>query len=127
LCQSEPFTNRVTANSAGVAYPAITEIKLKAFEIGVPPLPEQAAITRFLNASSAKIGDAITGARREIELLHEYRTRLTADVVAGKLDVRSAAVELSASERVAEDERGDAVSGETGFCMEEHKAREESR
>ena len=33
-------------------------------------------------------------ARRQIELLEEYRTRLIADVVTGKLDVREAAAEL---------------------------------
>jgi type I restriction enzyme S subunit len=31
---------------------------------------------------------------REIELLREYRTRLVADVVTGKLDVREAAARL---------------------------------
>ena len=33
---------------------------------------------------------------REIELLREYRTRLVADVVTGKLDVRDAARDLPA-------------------------------
>ena len=33
-------------------------------------------------------------ARREIGLLREYRTRLIADVVTGKLDVREAAAKL---------------------------------
>ena len=32
--------------------------------------------------------------QREIELLREYRTRLIADVVTGKLDVREAAAKL---------------------------------
>ena len=32
--------------------------------------------------------------QREIDLLREYRTRLIADVVTGKLDVREAAAEL---------------------------------
>ena len=34
------------------------------------------------------------GHRREIALLREYRTRLIADVVTGKLDVRAAAAAL---------------------------------
>ena len=37
---------------------------------------------------------AIARARRQIELLEEYRTRLIADVVTGKLDVRAAATGL---------------------------------
>jgi len=36
----------------------------------------------------------IDRARREIKLLCEYRTRLIADVVTGKLDVREAAARL---------------------------------
>ena len=37
---------------------------------------------------------AIARAHRQIELLQEYRTRLIADVVTGKLDVREAAARL---------------------------------
>ena len=44
--------------------------------------------------STADIEAAIIRARRQIELLQEYRTRLIADVVTGKLDVREAAGEL---------------------------------
>jgi type I restriction enzyme S subunit len=35
---------------------------------------------------------------REIFLIHEYRTRLVADVVTGQLDVREAAARLPADE-----------------------------
>ena len=51
--------------------------------IPIPPRPEQTAIAGFL--------DRVV---REVELLHEYRTRLIADVVTGKLDVRKAAATL---------------------------------
>jgi len=37
---------------------------------------------------------AISRLNREIDLLREYRTRLVADVVTGKLDVREAAAAL---------------------------------
>ena len=37
---------------------------------------------------------AIARARRQIGLVQEYRTRLIADVVTGKLDVREAAANL---------------------------------
>ncbi len=43
--------------------------------------------TTFLNT-------AIARTEREIALMQEYRTRLTADVVTGKLDVRPAAAHL---------------------------------
>ena len=43
---------------------------------------------------TADIRTAIDHAECEIELLSEYRTRLIADVVTGKLDVREAAGRL---------------------------------
>ena len=62
--------------------------------VPLPPLYEQAAIVEYLDKATAGIGAAIARARRQIELLEEYRTRLVADVVTGKLDVREAAAQL---------------------------------
>ena len=56
-----------------------------------PPLAEQAAIAAYLDKQTAAIDAAITRARREIDLLSEYRTRLIADVVTGQVDVREVA------------------------------------
>ena len=42
------------------------------------------------------MSDAIARTEREIALMQEYRTRLTADLVTGKLDVREAAAHLPA-------------------------------
>ncbi len=60
----------------------------------VPSLAEQAAIVRYLDQTTAGIGAAVARTRRQIELFNEYRTRLIADVVSGKLDVREAAANL---------------------------------
>ena len=59
-----------------------------------PPPDEQSCIVRFLDKTTSDIDTAIDGARRQIEALREYRTRLIADVVTGKLDVRQAAARL---------------------------------
>jgi type I restriction enzyme S subunit len=59
-----------------------------------PPLAEQSQIIRYLDKATTDIDIFITRANREIELLREYRTRLIADVVTGKLDVREAAASL---------------------------------
>jgi type I restriction enzyme S subunit len=67
---------------------------LAKLRILAPPLPEQTAIVEYLDAKSAKIDTAIASARREIDLLREYRTRLIADVVTGKVDVREVAARL---------------------------------
>ena len=65
-----------------------------AFCLPIPPLEEQIAIRKFLSTELATSNTAISRLEREIELLREYRTRLVADVVTGKLDVREAAALL---------------------------------
>ena len=52
------------------------------------------ANVEYLDKATADIDSAIARARHEIALLNEYRTRLIADVVTGKLDVREAAPQL---------------------------------
>ena len=60
-------------------------------DLPIPPSGEQREIALALGEATANIDTAITRTRRQIELLREYRTRLIADVVTGKLDVRAAA------------------------------------
>ena len=67
---------------------------VKNYQILLPPLDEQLALVKYINKATADIDAAIASARRQIELVQEYRTRLIADVVTGKLDVRAAAAEL---------------------------------
>ena len=53
----------------------------------------------------------INQTRRQIDLLREYRTRLIADVVTGKLDVREATVALPEVDPLAaEDTLDDIIS-----------------
>jgi len=47
-----------------------------------------------LAKETAEIDHIISSTQREIDLLKEYRTRLIADVVTGKLDVRAVAADL---------------------------------
>ena len=68
---------------------------LKNLPVILPPtLSEQKAIVEYLDKTTAEIDAAIARARRQVELVQEYRTRLIADVVTGKLDVRDAAALL---------------------------------
>lgn len=59
-----------------------------------PPLAEQQSIVASVTRDTASLTEAAERAEREIHLLREYRTRLIADVVTGKLDVREAAARL---------------------------------
>ena len=60
----------------------------------VPPVDEQQAIVNFYNEVVVDIDHVINQTRHQIELVQEHRTRLIADVVTGKLDVREAAAAL---------------------------------
>lgn len=60
----------------------------------LPPLSEQIALLDFLTNEQRPLVAAIARLEREITLLREYRTRLVADVVTGKLDVRAVAAAL---------------------------------
>ena len=78
----------------GVTVMHIYSQELRRLLLPLPPLGEQRAIARYLDQATASIDASIGRARHEIELLGEYRTRLIADVVTGKLDVREVAADL---------------------------------
>jgi len=63
----------------------------------IPPKDEQQRIVDSISIDTATLNTAIARTEREIALMQEYRTRLTADVVTGKLDVRAAASAISPS------------------------------
>ena len=59
-----------------------------------PPPIEQVEIADAIEDACCRIDAGIHRVRQEMALLREYRTRLIADVVTGKLDVREAAARL---------------------------------
>ena len=61
---------------------------VKNYPMLLPPLAEQVATVKYIRKITGDISGAIDHARRQIELMEEYRTRLIADVVTGKIDVR---------------------------------------
>jgi type I restriction enzyme, S subunit len=71
-------------------------------KIPIPTLSDQQRITELV-LLEARLADSV---RRIIQTVREYRTRLFADVVMGKLDVRDAAAELpdEATPDIAEDD-----------------------
>jgi type I restriction enzyme S subunit len=74
--------------------PAIGESEVREIKVAVPPVSEQRVVVRYILEETHGITTAINRFEREIDLLREYRTRLVADVVTGKLDVREAATRL---------------------------------
>ena len=95
----------------GVTRYGLSQGGIKSVNVPQPPLKEQTAIVEHIDKATASIDSAITRTRRQIDLLHEYRTRLIADVVTGKLDVREAAAQLT-------DEAGDRDPIDEGYPVE---------
>ncbi|KNX40411.1 EcoKI restriction-modification system protein HsdS [Roseovarius tolerans] len=97
VLQSGTFIERVIRASIGVAYPAISEGRLCTLHVTFPPeLTEQKAILDHIASETAAFDTAIEKAQNEIALIREYRERLIADVVTGKLDVRDVAIKAPA-------------------------------
>jgi type I restriction enzyme S subunit len=65
-----------------------------AVDLPFPPIEEQRQIATTLEAALSDTAKIAERAKKEIDLLKEWRTRLIADVVTGKLDVREAAAML---------------------------------
>lgn len=80
--------------SISAAQPGLSVERIQRLAIPYPSLDEQEAIVRHMEDDTANIERGLTCVRDEVALLREFRTRLVADVVTGKLDVRAAAAAL---------------------------------
>jgi len=104
-------TDAFHRNKIDNAIPHLTGEMLRAHRFAFPPIYEQKKIASYLESYLRQHETAISRTEREIKLLREYRTRLTADVVTGKVDVREAAKRLpdAAEELPPADELTDEV------------------
>jgi len=89
--------------------------RLGAVHVALPPRHEQDSIMLELKGKLSGLVDATGRVQREMDLLLEYRTRLIADVVTGKLNVTEVAARLPA-EDIQVDE---GFSSDTGILDDE--------
>jgi type I restriction enzyme S subunit len=115
------FQRALWTTVAFSAQPGIYLGTLSNFAVLLPPVEEQDRIVAKLAEALRGLDSSIRMTRKEIDYLREYRTRLIADVVTGKVDVREAAArlpeEIEDSETVDEiDERpeGEEENGAEG-------------
>jgi type I restriction enzyme S subunit len=94
LLLSQPFTKFAVDCSMRVAMPKVNREALANCLMWYPEPDEQRKVLATVACESAPYDTAIARTEREIALMQEYRTRLTADIVTGKLDVREAAAKL---------------------------------
>jgi type I restriction enzyme, S subunit len=98
LLRSRPYVSNIICRSTGLRASRLRLYPEEFFRLLFirPPAEEQQRIVERIGDETAELGIAISRLEREIDLLREYRTRLVADVVTGKLDVREAATRLPA-------------------------------
>jgi type I restriction enzyme S subunit len=91
---SSGFAETLGINSIGATMANLNAAMVARQKLPLPPHDEQEFIVRFIENESHRVDGAISRFEREIGFLREYRARLVADVVTGKLDVREAAARL---------------------------------
>ena len=88
---------------------------VKNYPILVPPRDEQDRLVRWIECEVSLLGELRDQAQRQINLVSAYQTRLIADVVTGKLDVREAAARLLDAGAFAGGSRGGTIHTESNL------------
>jgi type I restriction enzyme S subunit len=68
--------------------------KFGSLQVPIPPCDEQIEIIKFIKEKNLIIQAAIDRAQSQMDLLLEFRSRIIADAVTGKIDVRGVAASL---------------------------------
>jgi type I restriction enzyme, S subunit len=101
--RSSAMSDQLALILVGSTFNRINVEDIKALLIPVPPRNEQDRIAAFLDKELREIDAGIELCRREQALLVEYRIRLIADLVTGKLDVREASANIPDQQDEPED------------------------
>ena len=94
LLAGKSFSAYLAPIFTGISVPHLSPEQIRLFRFALPAVMEQEKIVEWTVASTKTVESAVKRTHREIALLGEYRTRLIADVVTGKFDVREAAARL---------------------------------
>ena len=92
---SRPVAVQFHIEAKGVTRYGLSHSGIKDVVLPLPPVSEQDTIVASINVQTKEIEQTIAATKREIDLIREYRTRLVADVVTGKVDVRAAAAAIA--------------------------------
>ena len=96
--------------------------------ITLPTIQQQRSIIEYVTQEIVSTSMLQDNAERQIELLREYCTRLIADVVTGKLDVRDTAARLPETDPLADDrDRADPIPTESNLHSAAHDMMKEAR
>lgn len=100
LLRIRPYVNEYVCRSTGIRSSRLRLYPEQFLRIKIlcPPSNEQRVILEHLLYRTQEMNQVINGTMREIDLLREYHTRLIADIVTGKLDVREIEVPSTVDE-----------------------------
>lgn len=118
LLRTRLYVDEFTRRSTGIRSSRLRLYPEEFFnvEILLPPRSEQERIVEAVAGRTSQLQESIQQISKEVDRVHEYRTRLIADIVTGKLDVREApqSLEIAGIEADASSEAfGDAAEEET--------------
>ena len=95
MCLAAAYTElRAISSASGSTKGALTCENIRSFGVVLPPMDEQEVLLLVIGRALTGVERCTSLAHRQVDLLREYRTRLIAGVVTGKLDVREAAAAL---------------------------------
>lgn len=94
LLQSRHIASQLYVAANGITRYGLSQQSIKDMRLLLPPSHERTSIVSWLRDELENLSVAKSKAEKEISLIKEYRTRLIADVVTGKLDVREVAARL---------------------------------
>jgi len=91
LLRSQPFQEEFYRNGKGIVADlwSTNYSEMRNILLGMPPLPEQTAIAKFLDRETAKIDDLVAEQRRLMELLKEKRQAVISHAVTKGLNPRA--------------------------------------
>ena len=95
VLNSEPVLAQACQYIMGATAPHVNVSTIRNYRLALPGRAEQDWLVDSIENATKEHGTAIAAAKRSIACLWEYRARLVADVVTGKVDVRSAAARLA--------------------------------
>jgi type I restriction enzyme, S subunit len=122
LLGGKTFADYLSPIFTGISVPHLSPEQVKSFQLALPSIEEQRQVADFVRSETGAAQVAMERAKLEVSVLREYRTRLIADVVTGKLDVREVAARLpdeAAEPEPLEDEDLLADSGEADDVVDE--------
>ena len=125
LLRTSPYRSRFRQVSTGLGTGTAGFLRLYdgvflSTPVCLPPEDEQISVLEYVAIQERRIEGLVAAAEHALELLRDYRTRLIADVVTGKLDVREAAANLPFADPLADGDRDNTIHVESHPHATEH-------